>query len=265
MTERSSNGTAYTFHGPEGRPVIALIHGLGLNRHTWDGHVSALSERYRVLNYDLFGHGESAPSPRPLSLTAFAGQLVALMDELHVPRCTAVGFSLGGMINRRLAIDRPDRVSALAILNSPHERGPALQRQVEERAASVADGGSEASVEAALERWFTEEFRTRRPDVMQMIRTWRAGNHAESYAQSCMVLAAGVKELIRPVPAIATPSLVMTCEHDTGSTPAMSHAIAGEIAGSKTIIVPGLRHMGLVEHPKWFTAPVLEFLDDVSG
>lgn len=265
MTERSSDGTAYTLSGPDDAPVIALIHGLGLNRHTWRWHVPALSERYRVLNYDLFGHGESAPSPRALSLTAFAGQLVALMDALHVERCAAVGFSLGGMINRRLAIDHSQRVSALAILNSPHERSPDLQRQVEERAASVADGGSDSTVEAALERWFTQAFRAGRPDVMDMIRSMRAGNHADSYAQSCMVLAAGVKELIRPVPAIVTPSLVMTGELDTGSTPAMSHAIAAEIPGAKTIIVPQLRHMGLVERPKLFTASILDFLEGASG
>ena len=53
----------------------------------------------------------------------------------------------------------------------------------------------------------------------------------------------------------------MTCENDTGSTPAMSHAIASEIQGAETIIVPELRHMALVEQPEFFAAPLLGFLD----
>jgi pimeloyl-ACP methyl ester carboxylesterase len=79
------------------------------------------------------------------------------------------------------------------------------------------------------------------------------------------VLAAGVTELIRPVPPITHPTLVMTCENDTGSTPAMSHAIASEIAGAETIIVPGLQHLGLLERPELFTGPTKDFLARHAG
>ncbi|MEM9736569.1 MAG: alpha/beta hydrolase, partial [Pseudomonadota bacterium] len=55
------------------------------------------------------------------------------------------------------------------------------------------------------------------------------------------------------------PTLVMTAEHDTGSTPAMARAIAAEIEGAETVIIPGLQHMGLVERPDLFALPVVEF------
>jgi len=58
------------------------------------------------------------------------------------------------------------------------------------------------------------------------------------------------------------PSLVMTCAHDSGSTPDMSYAIASEIEGADTIIVPALQHMGLVEKPMLFAEPVRSFLDN---
>lgn len=264
LTVHSQNGTAFDLTGPAGAPVIALIHGLGLNRHTWQWHEPVLSERYRVLTYDLFGHGESVPPPATPSLTVFSEQLRELMDGLDIARCAIVGFSLGGMINRRFALDHADRVSALAILNSPHERDPEAQRLVEQRAASVAGGGSDATLEAALQRWFTEGFRIARPEVLDLIRSWRASNDPESYPHSCMVLAAGVTELIRPDPPITAPTLVMTCEHDSGSTPAMSHAIAAEIAKAETIIVPHLQHMGLAEQPALFTQSLLTFLDRVE-
>lgn len=239
-----------------------LIHGLGLNRDIWQWHAPALSARYRVLNYDLFGHGDSAPPPTKPSLSLFSTQLRDLLDDLGIDGAAIVGFSLGGMINRRLALDHPERVRALAILNSPHERSPEAQKAVEERAAQVVDGGSQATIDAAIERWFTPEFRAARPDVIALVRQWRMSNDPVSYPQCCEVLARGVTELIRPDPPIAKPTLVMTAENDTGSTPAMSHAIAAEISGARTIIVPRLRHMGLTEEPSQFTEPLLRFLDD---
>jgi pimeloyl-ACP methyl ester carboxylesterase len=265
MPGHDGRGTAYELSGPEAAPVVVLIHGLGLNRQIWQWHEPALAARYRVLSYDLFGHGESAPPPETASLSVFSDQLRDLLVELGIARCAIVGFSLGGMINRRFALDHPERAAALAILNSPHERGPEAQRLVEKRAAQVVGGGSEATIDSALERWFTPEFRAARPGVMALIRQWRAGNDAESYPQSCMVLAAGVTELIRPDPPITAPTLVMTGEKDSGSTPAMSRAIAAEILGAETIIVPRLQHMGLVEEPSLFAEALLRFLDRALG
>ena len=259
----SADGTVYDWHGPEGAPVLALVHGLGLTRATWDGLIPALAARYRVLNYDLLGHGESALPDGAITLASFSEQLVALMDELGVARAAVVGFSLGGMINRRLALDHPDRASALVILNSPHERGAEAQRLVEERARATDAGGPGATIEATLERWFTPGFRAARRDVTDAIRGWVMANDPVAYTKCRYVLAAGVTELIRPATPITAPTLVMTCEHDSGSTPAMAHAIAGEIPGAQSLVVPGLQHMGLVEEPKLFTEPTLAFLDTV--
>ena len=159
MSETSGNGTVYQFTGAQGAPVMVLIHGLGLNRGIWDAFASAFSNRYRVLRYDLFGHGESAVPPSMPTLTVFSEQLLGLMDELEIEQAILIGFSLGGMINRRLAMDHPQRVSALAILNSPHEREPAAQKLVEQRALDSASGGPGATLDATLERWFTAGFR----------------------------------------------------------------------------------------------------------
>ena len=257
----SSGGTAYDLTGPEGAPVVALIHGLGLTRAaTWRGMIPMLAGRFRVLSYDLCGHGDSALPVAAPSLTVLGEQLIALMDDLGIAQAALVGFSLGGMINRRVAMDHPDRVSALGILNSPHERGTAQQKLVEARARDTSAGGPGATIEATLERWFTERFRQERPEVLREVRDVVMANDPDNYTAHRFVLAAGVTELIRPAPPITHPALVMTCENDSGSTPAMSHAIASEIDGSGVIVLPELRHMGLVERPDLFAAPVMGFL-----
>ncbi len=240
--------------------MVVLVHGLGLTRATWDDFVPALAQSYRVLSYDLCGHGESALPQETPSLTVLSDQLLALLNELGIAQAAIVGFSLGGMINRRFAMDHPARVSALVILNSPHEREPEAQALVEERAAQTDAGGPAANIDSTLERWFTPEFRKNSADVVTRIRTWVMANDPDNYTQHRQVLAHGVIELIRPMPPITAPTLVMTCEHDSGSTPSMSVAIASEIVGAETVIVPGLQHLGLIERPDLFIQPILGFL-----
>lgn len=259
----SRNGSSYTLTGVVGAPVITFIHGLGLNRQVWEAYIPRLAQRYRVLSYDLYGHGESEPPPSKPSVTLFSEQLIGLMDELGIENCAPVGFSLGGMINRRMAIDHPERVSALAILNSPHERGDEAQALVEKRAMDSAAGGPGATLDATIERWFTSDFRVANAGFIERVRGWVLANQPDVYALCRQVLAFGVVELIRPEPPITHPTLVMTCENDSGSTPAMSQAIAGEIGGAQVIIVPGLKHMGLTENSSFFITALAEFFESV--
>lgn len=254
-------GTAHDLDGPADAPVVVLIHGLGLTRgSTWGGFAPALARDFRVLSYDLPGHGDSALPAGPVTLAALGEQLIALLDRLGIDRAALVGFSLGGMINRRCAMDHPGRVSALAILNSPHERGEEQQRLVEERARETGAGGPAATIETTLERWFTAGFRRDHADAVNRVRRVVLANDHANYAAHRRLLAEGVVELIRPDPPITHPALVMTCENDSGSTPAMSRAIGREIGGAEVGIVPELRHLGLIERPERFSDPVKEFL-----
>lgn len=259
------DGTAYDLTGPEGAPVVVLIHGLGLTRATWKDHVPAFADRFRVLTYDLCGHGQSALPGETPSLTVLSEQIVRLLDHLGIARAALVGFSLGGMINRRFAMDHPDRATALVIQNSPHERSPEAQALVEQRARDTGAGGPAATIEETLKRWFTPGFLADHIDMVDWVRRTVLANDPDNYTGHRYVLAAGVTELIRPEPPITHPTLVMTCENDSGSTPAMSHAIAREIDGSETIIVPGLQHLGLLERPALFTGPTKDFLIRHAG
>ncbi len=262
MKASTSRGTVYEVSGPDDAPVVVFIHGLGMTRATWDQHLCAFTQQYRVVHYDLTGHGETPAAATTPDLTLFSEQCIELMDELGIESAALVGFSLGGMINRRIAIDYPERVSALVILSSPHERDPEKQRLYESQAEQSAAGGPEATIDATLQRWFTPDFRASNPDYVDMIRRWVLANDKAVYAQNRWVLANGVVELIRPDPPIRKSTLVMTCENDTGSNPQMSKAIAGEIEGSELIIVPDRQHLGLLEDPDAFTQPILAFLKE---
>ena len=96
LANPGSSGRAYDITGPEDAPAVVLIHGIGLSRALWQWHLPALSQRYRVLRYDLPGHGDTPPSAQQLSLACLSRQLCDLLDRCGVDRAALVGFSLGG-------------------------------------------------------------------------------------------------------------------------------------------------------------------------
>lgn len=265
MANEASDGTIYDAVGPETAPAIILVHGLGLRRAMWQWTVPAIADGFRCVTYDLLWHGESpAPGMAP-SLRVFSNQLQAVMQCAGIDRAAIVGFSLGGMIARRFAQDLPDRVGALAILNSPHRRSPEAQAAILARVAAAAGDGPSATVEAALQRWFTDEARTSRPDLMGLVRSWVLANDPTSYPAVYRVLAEGIDEIVEPDPPICCPALVLTGEGDHGNGPEMTQAIAAEIVGAETVILPTLRHMALAEDPGAVNGPLRAFLDRATA
>ena len=265
MAATAPDGTVYELPGRDDAPPVVLVHGLGLNRHCWQWTLPALVDRYRVLTYDLYGHGASARPPQTPSLSLFSRQLQELMDHCGIAKAAIVGFSLGGMIARRIAQDVPARVTALGILHSPHRRTPEAQAAITARVEQAREHGPSSTVEAALERWFTDAYRPANPEMMDLVRSWVTANDIAVYHTIYAVLADGVAEITAPDPPIACPTLVMTGDEDYGNGPEMTRAIAAEIEGAEVHILKGLRHMALAEDPEAVNRPLVAFLDRVLG
>ena len=259
---RAADGTTYVLHGRADAPLVVLIHGLGLTHEVWDQVIAALSPKFCVLTYDMLGHGQTPSQPKP-DLSALAAQLARLMDELGRTQAALVGFSLGGMIARRFAQDYPTRTQALAILHSPHRRSDAAQAAIEARVTQAQGQGPSATVEAALQRWFTDDFRAQNPAMMDKVRGWVLGNNPATYPDYYRILASGIDEIIAPTPPISCATLVVTGDEDYGNGPEMTFAIAAEIVGAQTLILPGLRHMALMQSPALTSAPLAAFLTKV--
>lgn len=263
--KRDPHGTAYDEHGQPGAPVVVLIHGLGLNRGVWQWMIPALAGNFRVLSYDFIGHGDSPPPRGQPALRDLSGQLAALLDHLGIDRAALVGFSLGGMVARRFAQDHPDRILALALLHTAHRRTAKAQAAIQFRVAQAEAHGPAATVELALERWYTGAGRLSRPDLMDLTRRWVLANDPGVYPLLYRILADGVDEIIAPDPPISCPALVLTGDEDFGNGPDMSAAIAAEIDGARLLILKDLRHMALAEAPEAVNQPVRDFLTEVLG
>lgn len=255
------DNTDYDIAGPPGAPCVVLIHGLGLNRECWQWTVPALCGHYQVLSYDLYGHGRSADPPEPPSLSLFSRQLQALMAHCGISEASIAGFSLGGMIARRFARDQPAMTRALIVLHSPHTRSAEAQATILARVEQAREMGPAATVDAALERWFTNAYREANPQMMETVRGWVLANRKEVYHRIYHVLANGIDEIVAPEPPLSCPALVITADEDFGNGPEMTRAIAAEVDGAEALILPGLRHMALAENPDAINRPLRRFLD----
>jgi pimeloyl-ACP methyl ester carboxylesterase len=264
VTTLAPDGTNFTFSGPNMAPVVVLIHGLGLNKDCWQWMIPDLKDSYRVLSYDLYGHGGSSDPATEPNLSLFSKQLKDLLDYCEIQKAVIIGFSLGGMVARRFAQDAPEKSQGMVILHSPHKRSKAAQAAILKRVDQARTMGPKSTVEAALERWFTDPFRKANPNLMNKIRQWVMGNRNEVYHTIYKVLATGIDEIVKPNPALICPCLVITGDQDFGNGPEMAFAISAEIPGAKTLVLPGLRHMALAESPKVVNKPIRDFLDGLD-
>ena len=148
--------------GPADAPVVVLSNSLGTTLAMWDRQLEALAG-YRVVRYDLRGHGRSPVPDGPSTIADLGGDLVALLDRLEIERASLVGVSLGGMISLWIAAHHPDRVDRLAPCFTSAQLGP--PRDVARSASRSCSRGHEALADAVVGRWFTPAFARPRAGV----------------------------------------------------------------------------------------------------
>jgi pimeloyl-ACP methyl ester carboxylesterase len=261
MTSR--DGVAINFESEGHGPHVTLLHGVGSHLQAWDDVVAALRNDFTLLRYDLRGHGRSGNPPAPYRLDDYIADLAALLDAQSVARTALVGFSFGGMIVSAFAVRHPERVRKLAIVSAVAGRTPEQRSAVVKRADELARGGATMTVGAAIERWFTPEFRERHPDIVERQIKRVLGNDPAGYAAAYRVFAES--EVIGELPRIGCPTLVMTGEHDMNSTAAMARAMHERIRGSRLVILPRYRHSLLIEAGDEVVEELRTFLKDSSS
>lgn len=238
--------TRYTVDG--NGPPLLMIHGVGARLENWDGVAAILARNFKVARFDLRGHGQSSKVPGPYSLDLFADDAVALLDHLGIARAHVAGHSLGGMIAVTLGRKYPERVDRLAVLSAAAGRTEEERKKVMERIALIAAGIPGDHFQNSLARWFTDEFRSANPELMEQYAARNRENDPACYAAAYTVLATG--EVAPDLAHVKAPTLVATGEGDLGSNPRMSQFIHEGIAGSELRILPRLRHSILIEAPR---------------
>lgn len=141
---------AYDVHGPADADTILLSSGLGGAAAFWTPQIGALVHAgYRVIAYDQRGTGRSAQAlPAPYSIAHMARDVVEILDITGTERCHLMGHALGGLVGLQLALDAPERLVSLVLINAWSQPNPHSARCFDARLALLGACGPRAYVEA---------------------------------------------------------------------------------------------------------------------
>lgn len=248
----TSAGVFYEVSG-SGHPVV-LIHAFGVDRRMWQTQVAEFERRFRVVRYDLRGHGQSVAPTEPY--TGY-GDLRGLLDTLGIPRATLVGLSAGAELAINFAIAHPDRVAGL-VLASPGLGGyvaPPLPW-----ATPVFEAAAAGDAERAAKLWAETPIMAMRTNtdatasvtalVMENSRLW-------SYRRTEQPLA---PPAIDRLAEITCPALIIAGDADLAHIKDISRLLAVKITNATLVTVPGAGHFPNLDTPTQFNAAVAAFL-----
>jgi 3-oxoadipate enol-lactonase len=251
--------TNYRLEGPAGAPVLTLTHPLGATLALWDDHAAALTQRYRVLRYDVRGHGASDIPVGPYTLEQMSADLFALLDSLGIAETHFVGVSMGGLIGMTAALGQPERIRSLVLCDTTACYGPAVRPMWEDRLrVAESEGMSPSLVGRTLAIWFTEMYRVAHHKEVERIAAMLRHTDPRGYAAA--IRAIGFVDLTERIGAIRRPTLVVVGEEDPGTSPGMARVIHERIAGSELVVLPGSMHCAVVEDSDAFVGALLDFL-----
>jgi 3-oxoadipate enol-lactonase len=252
----------YRLEGQAGAPVVMLANPLGTNLHLWDGQMAALLPKYRVLRYDMRGHGLTDLGPNAdYTIDDLADDAIALLDALKLGLVHFCGLSIGGMTGQKLGIKAGKQFLSLTLCNTALRHATAQLWQ--DRIDTIRQGGMAPVVEPGLQRWFTPEFFRDNPEIIQGFRNLLSRTPAAGYIGCCAALRDA--DLTNETPKIACPTLVVIGDSDLAAPPEAGKALARAIKGSRLVELKHCAHISAVEQPAALNAALTGFLDGSPG
>ena len=243
----ASLDVAYRLDGPADAPVVLLVHGLLTDHRVWDAVTARLSTSYRILRYDLRGHGGSSAAPGPYTMQALGEDTVGLLDALGIDRVHLVGSSLGGMLTQQVAARQGNRLLSLTLANTAAEQPAAAAWQA--RIDLVQREGVAAIADGTMQRWFTAAFAARDAGAVARLRAILCDTSVAGYV-GC---AQAVRDLAQLdlLATIRVPTLVVAGRHDEATPPAQSVQLCKGIAGAQLVALEAA-HQSAFEQPDAF-------------
>jgi 3-oxoadipate enol-lactonase len=247
----------YTVEGDG--PWVVMSHSLACNVSMWDEQAAALAKRYKVLRYDLRGHGQSDAPEGAYSFDMLVEDVRGLLEGLKIDACHWVGLSIGGMIGQSFTLKYPKAFKTLVLADTTSRNPPEARPTWDARIKTAREKGMDALVEPTLQRWLTEPFRKKRPDIAERLGKMIRSTPVAGYAGCCAAIPSiNVTDRLK---SITAPTLVIVGEQDPGAPPEVARVIHQNIPGSELVIIPSAAHIANLEQPEAFNRALLSFLE----
>lgn len=231
-----------------GAPRLVCIHSLALDRSVWDGVVDVLEAEADILTYDCRGHGQSGRRARTFTAELFAQDLAALLDHVGWEHATIAGCSMGGSVALTFGGLYPERASALGLIDTTAWYGSDAPMKFKERADAARAKGMAALFDFQATRWFSDEFRAGRPDVLERALAVFAATDLDCYAATCALL--GDVDVRAHLPGLRIPVAIVVGEEDYATPVEMARQMHDAIPQSTLTVLPRARHLTPIEHPE---------------
>jgi 3-oxoadipate enol-lactonase len=245
----------YAIEGQPGKPVLILSNSLGTSFDMWEPQMAALTGSFRVLRYDTRGHGKSIVTPGPYTIALLAGDVLELMNHLHIELAHFCGLSMGGITGMYLALYHPERVDKLVLCNTAAYIGPSDNWTT--RIAAVEANGLGPLAQAVVSRWLTPGYAAQHPETVTALEDMLRATPAAGYAAACA--AVRDSDLRGEVHQIAAPTLVVAGSGDLPTPPSDGRFLQQEINGARYVELEAA-HLSNQEQPAAFSAAVVDFL-----
>ncbi len=268
------NGTDLYYEVAGTGHLITLIHGLLLDRRSWDDQFEVFTQQYQVLRYDLRGWGDSAQekaeppfSPRQ--------DLLSLLHYLEIEKTYLLGLSGGGTFALDFTLEHPEKVDALILVSSdpsgylpPMTEG--LQTLVNQYARALQQRDSAGAAEATTRFWTDGPRRTpeqvnarARARIAEMT-TQQLQRHGDFMAHEEHMIPLEPPAINR-LTEVRVPTLIVLGDEDVPAVIEAADILEQGIPGAKKVVIPGTAHHPHMEKPEEFNRVVLDFLNGLPG
>ena len=242
---------------PAGAPVV-FSGALGTDLTIWNSVLAALPRQFRLIRFDMRGHGRSDCPPGPYSMGGLVRDAEMLLDRLNVRDAVFVGLSVGGLVAQGLAVKRMDQVRALVLSGTAPKIG--TKQGWQDRIDAVQTQGLTAISGDLMARWFSRRVRAAGGDVP--IRAMVERQDPDGYAGVCAAIAG--TDFITPTSGLRLPSLVLAGSEDRSTPPDLVRDLAGLIPGSRFELLRGAGHLPCVDSAPLFAEKLGQFLTAIG-
>lgn len=247
--------------GPSTAPALVLVHGFPFSLEQWRPQLDALADAWRVIAFDLRGHGHSPAGPGPVFIEDLVDDFVDLLDHLELESVCLGGLSMGGYVALRAADREPDRIHGLVLADTKAAGDDNAGRVKRAQAArAVRAKGMAAFADGLLPALFPKERLTPPTPAVTAVRAMIEGTSPEGAAFALGAMAARL-DLRERLPTMTMPALVVVGDQDTLTPPSDAEALVEALPDATLVRLAGAGHVSNLEAAEAFTAAVRAFLE----
>ena len=268
------NGTELYYEVAGTGHPFTLIHGLLLDRRSWDDQFEVFAQQYKVLRYDLRGWGDSA---REEAEPPFSPRqdLLSLLQFLNIGKTYLLGLSGGGTLALDFTLEHPDKVDALILVSSdPSGYVPPMTDAIQTFAGryygALQQKDIEGAVEATVSFWTDGPRRT--PEQVDAQARARVTTMSRQHIERHGDFMAHEQHMIPLKPAaierlaeVRVPTLIVVGGEDVPEITEAAGILEQGIAGAQKVVIAGTAHHPHMERPEEFNRIVLDFLKGLPG